>query len=88
MLLENRVAIVTGAATGIGRGIALKFAAEGGTVVVADIKDKEARETVRQVTSTGGRAVFIHGDVTNRQQAQDMAGSGDGKVRPHRYPGQ
>lgn len=73
MLLEKRVAIVTGAATGIGRGIALKFAREGGTMVVADIKDKEARETVRQITDAGGRAVFIHCDVTDKRQVQDVA---------------
>jgi 3-oxoacyl-[acyl-carrier protein] reductase len=73
MLLENRVAIVTGAATGIGRGIALKFADEGGTVVVADIKDKDAQETVRQITDSGGRALFIHCDVTDKKQVQAMA---------------
>jgi NAD(P)-dependent dehydrogenase (short-subunit alcohol dehydrogenase family) len=74
MLLENRVAIVTGAATGIGRGIALKFAGEGGAVVVADIKDEDAQETVRQIASAGGRAVFIHCDVTDSRQVRDMTG--------------
>jgi NAD(P)-dependent dehydrogenase (short-subunit alcohol dehydrogenase family) len=73
MLLENRVAIVTGAATGIGRGIALKFAGEGCTVVVADIKDQDARQTVRQITDAGGRAVFVHCDVTDSRQVRAMA---------------
>ena len=44
MLLKDKVAIVTGSAVGIGRGIALKFAEEGATVVVTDINDAEGKE--------------------------------------------
>jgi 3-oxoacyl-[acyl-carrier protein] reductase len=73
MLLKNRVAIVTGAATGIGRGIALKFAAEGCRVVVADIKDKEGLQTVEQASKSGSPAVFMQCDVTNKGQVQEMA---------------
>jgi NAD(P)-dependent dehydrogenase (short-subunit alcohol dehydrogenase family) len=73
MLLENRVAIVTGAATGIGRGIVLKLAGEGGTILVADIKDDEARETIRQASGHGRPAAFIHCDVTNKGQVEKMA---------------
>jgi 3-oxoacyl-[acyl-carrier protein] reductase len=73
MLLEGKVAIVTGAATGIGRGIALKLASEGGGVVVADIKDRDARETVRHIKEAGGKAVYIRCDVTDKRQVQELA---------------
>lgn len=53
MLLLNRVAIITGGATGIGRSIALKFAKEGCNIAIADIKMKEAAETSRQVIKKG-----------------------------------
>jgi 3-oxoacyl-[acyl-carrier protein] reductase len=73
MLLKDKVAIITGGATGIGRGIALKFASEGCRIIVADIKDKEAGETVEQASKFGYEALFMHCDVTNKSQVQDMA---------------
>jgi len=73
MLLKNRVAIVTGGATGIGRGITLKFASEGCSVVVADIKDKEGQETSREASSKGSDSIFFRCDVTDFQQIQEMA---------------
>jgi NAD(P)-dependent dehydrogenase (short-subunit alcohol dehydrogenase family) len=63
--LENKVAIITGAAHGIGRAIAELFAREGAWVVVAD-RDREAGEAVvSQITATGGQAAFAHTDVTS-----------------------
>jgi NAD(P)-dependent dehydrogenase (short-subunit alcohol dehydrogenase family) len=64
MLLEGKHAIVTGAASGIGRAIALKYAAEGASVVVADLLDDEGRETVRMIERAGGRALYHRTDVT------------------------
>ncbi len=72
MLLNNRVAIVTGAATGIGRGIAVKLVEEGCGVMIADIKEKEARETVRMISEAGGHAEFTLTDVTERLQVDKM----------------
>lgn len=65
MKLEGKVAIITGAATGIGRATALLFAREGAKLVIADIKDKEAAETVGMIKQAGGDAIFVHTDVTS-----------------------
>ena len=72
MLLENRVAIVTGGAVGIGRGIALKFAEEGCSVVVADIDAVEGKKTAGEVSKKGGEGIFVPCDVTVGRQVQDM----------------
>ena len=59
MLLADRVAIITGGAVGIGRGIALKFAAEGCSVVIADIAAIEGRKTAEEVSKKGGDGIFL-----------------------------
>jgi NAD(P)-dependent dehydrogenase (short-subunit alcohol dehydrogenase family) len=60
--LENKVAIVTGAGSGIGREVALKYAAEGAKVVVSDIIEKGGLETVAAIKAAGGEAFFIKAD--------------------------
>jgi NAD(P)-dependent dehydrogenase (short-subunit alcohol dehydrogenase family) len=72
LLLKDRVAIVTGGAVGIGRGIALKFAEEGCSVVVADIAATEGTETAEEVSRKGSKGIFLQCDVTDSQQVQDM----------------
>ena len=73
MDLKNRVAIVTGAGGGIGRAIAVKFAALGANVVVADIKEDGARETVALAEKWGPRGLALNTDITSLAQVQEMA---------------
>src|SRR5437879_13304400 len=62
--LEGKVAVVTGAAMGIGRASALVFAREGASVVVADIDREGGHETVALVEQAGGQASFVRTDVS------------------------
>jgi len=62
--LKGQVAIITGAASGIGRASAVLFAREGARIVVADIKEDEANETVKMVKDAGGEAIFFLTNVT------------------------
>lgn len=64
MRLDQKVAIVTGAAQGIGEGIARVFASEGASVVIADILDQRGEATAAAIGQSGGRAGFVHADVT------------------------
>ncbi|MGI4813888.1 MAG: SDR family NAD(P)-dependent oxidoreductase [Janthinobacterium lividum] len=70
MLLKDRSALVTGAASGIGRAIALAFAREGAQVLVADIDMEGARRTVELIEAAGGRAVSHKVDVVDPAQHQ------------------
>ncbi|OGO22075.1 MAG: hypothetical protein A2144_09425 [Chloroflexi bacterium RBG_16_50_9] len=72
MLLKDRVAIITGGAKGIGRGIALKFAEEGCSVAIADIMEKEGNQTVKDIAEKGVGSIFIKCDATNSSQVQNM----------------
>lgn len=62
--LAGKVAIVTGAGTGIGRGIASVMAREGATVICTDIAPDNARQTAAHITASGGRAAVLQQDVT------------------------
>jgi A-factor type gamma-butyrolactone 1'-reductase (1S-forming) len=66
-LLEGKVALITGAAGGIGRASALTFAREGAAVVLGDVAADGLEETARLVTVAGGTAAFLPTDVTRRE---------------------
>ena len=63
--LEGRVALVTGAASGIGRAAAERLASEGASVVVTDVQDEAGEETVAALNAGGGDALYVHLDVTD-----------------------
>jgi NAD(P)-dependent dehydrogenase (short-subunit alcohol dehydrogenase family) len=69
MKLEGKVALITGAATGIGRASAILFAKEGAKLAVADVNEKDALSTVQSIKNAGGDAMFVH---TNLRKVADI----------------
>jgi len=70
--LDAKVAIITGAASGIGCAIAKAFTGEGATVVIADINETAGAQAAREFSSGAGRAVFHRVDVTSEQDFRDV----------------
>jgi NAD(P)-dependent dehydrogenase (short-subunit alcohol dehydrogenase family) len=74
MELKDKVAIVTGAGSGIGRDVAVELARAGARVVVSDIAEKGAQETVVQITSQGGIAHFVKADTSKPGDNEALVG--------------
>jgi NAD(P)-dependent dehydrogenase (short-subunit alcohol dehydrogenase family) len=72
MRLQDKVAVITGAGSGIGRETALLFAAEGARVVVVDVNDRAGEETVALLAKSGGAGVYCRADVSKSADAQAM----------------
>lgn len=68
---EGKRAIITGAASGIGKAAAVRYAAEGGHVMVADVQDELGEAVVREITEAGGQAFYHHLDVSDEQAWTD-----------------
>lgn len=78
--LDGKVAVITGAASGMGRATALLFAAEGARLVLADVNDDGGRETVELVAKAGGSAAFRRTDVSREPEVQALV---EAAVREH-----
>ncbi len=72
MRLEGKVALVTGGGSGIGRASAELFAREGARVVVSDLNEADALESVQQIETDGGHAAPVIGDVSSSADAKRM----------------
>jgi len=72
MRLKNKVALITGASSGIGRETSLLFSKEGAKVVVVDINDAGGEETVQMVKDGGGEAIYFHADISKSADCENM----------------
>ena len=72
MRLKGRVAIITGAASGIGRATAQRFASDGAAVVIADINRAGGEACVREISAAGGQAIFVEADVSREGDLRAM----------------
>lgn len=72
MRLSNKVALITGAGSGIGRESALLFASEGAQIVVVDVNDAAGQATVAQIEEAGGQAFYINADISRAGDCERM----------------
>src|SRR5215475_5944409 len=70
--VEDKVALVTGGASGIGRATALTFAREGAKLVIADLNEEGGHQTVHMITEEGGEAIFVRTDVSQTVEVQAL----------------
>lgn len=68
--LENKVALITGAGSGIGKAMALLYAAEGAKIVVTDLNEEGGRQTVTEIQAKGGEALFVKADTSNPEHSK------------------
>ena len=70
--IEGKSAIVTGGASYMGRAESMRLAKEGASVIVADINEEDGNETVKMIKDFGGTAIFLHTDVTEEKDVQNL----------------
>jgi len=79
MRLKDKITLITGGSSGIGKGSAILFAKEGAKVVIADIDDQGGEETVRIITEAGHEAAYIHSDVSKAADCKQMISFAENK---------
>jgi len=72
MDFKDKIILITGAASGIGREASIAFAKEGGTIIVSDVNEKGGNETVKTIIDAGGKAEFIKCNVADYDQVKSM----------------
>jgi NAD(P)-dependent dehydrogenase (short-subunit alcohol dehydrogenase family) len=72
MRLQGKVALITGGASGMGRVASMLFAAEGADVVLTDLNDDAGESTAAEIADAGGRALYVHADVSREDDAKKM----------------
>ncbi|MEA2557846.1 MAG: hypothetical protein QOG88_1384 [Actinomycetota bacterium] len=72
MRLQGKVALITGGASGMGRVASMLFAAEGADVVLTDLNDDVGEATAAEIADAGGRALYVHADVSREDEAKSM----------------
>ena len=80
--LEGKVAIITGAARGIGRAMAARFLAEGARVVIDDVDDRAGQETAAALSVGGGQVCYVHGDVADAAQVASLLRAAEERFGP------
>ena len=75
MEVRGKVAVITGAGSGIGRATSLRLAGDGASILVADVDEAGGAETVKLIEKEGGRALFVRADVTQEADARNMIDS-------------
>ena len=70
--LENKIAVITGGGSGIGRATALRFADEGAHVIIWDVADKKGEEAITALKDKGSNAAYYHVDTTDRRCHQPL----------------
>jgi NAD(P)-dependent dehydrogenase (short-subunit alcohol dehydrogenase family) len=70
--LDGKVAVITGAASGMGKVAAALFAAEGARVIAADVTDEAGEATAEEIRAEGGQAAYVHADVSKQADAEAM----------------
>ena len=71
-LLDGKVAVITGAGSGIGKAVSLLYAAEGAKIVVSDIAEKGGNETVSEIKAKGGDAIFVKADTSRPDDSKNV----------------